>query len=378
MPPCVSVIMPVRDGERWVDEAIASMAAQSLPDFELLIIDDGSVDTTRQIANEAAQRDRRIRVIALPPSGIVAALNRGLDEARGKYLARLDADDRAHPTRLARQVDFLNGQAAVGLVGSWADAIDADGKIVGRLQPATTPAALARALAKRNPMLHSSVMWRADLSAVVGCYRAAFEGAEDYDLWLRISEHSLLANVPDCLVQYRRHDGNVSERCKLRQMFSARLAQRSALSRKMHGSDPAEELTVSPDWNAAEAEKSFYREDANLYRFLELSIAEPARSPDDTTFVLPTAPTDASPMTHDERKLAQIAMLKIAMAASELSSSRRIRLLVDFVHLHPARAVKLVGDRIVRHILGPRVHRKGHEPASHPHAGQGRSASSNS
>jgi glycosyltransferase involved in cell wall biosynthesis len=352
MPPCVSVIMPVRDGQRWIGEAIASITAQSFADFELLIVDDGSIDKTRPIATEAAQRDRRIGVICLPRSGVVAALNRGLDAARGKYLARLDADDRAHPTRLARQVDFLNVQAAVGLVGSWADVIDADGRVVGRLQPETRPIALARALAKRNPMLHSSVMWRADLTAVAGRYRAAFEGAEDYDLWLRISERSLLANVPDCLVQYRRHDGNVSERRNLRQMFSARLARRSALSRKMHGSDPADALTAPPDWNAANADKSFYREDARLYRFLELSAAETARSPGDTAFVLSAAPTEALPMTHDERKLAQIAMLKIATAAAEFSPIRRMRLLFDFIGLHPARAIKLVGDRLAHHLRG--------------------------
>jgi len=355
MPPCVSVIMPVRDGQRWIGEAIASITAQSFSDFELLIVDDGSIDKTHQIATEAAQRDRRIRVIGLPPSGIVAALDRGVEGAHGKYLARLDADDRAHPTRLARQVDFLNVHATVGLVGSWADIIDADGTIVGRLQPEIRPAALARALAKRNPMLHSSVMWRADLCTIVGRYRAAFEGAEDYDLWLRISERRLLANLPHRLVQYRRHDGNVSERCKLRQMFSARLARRSALGRKIHGSDPADELTASPDWNAADSDRGFYREDAKLYRFLELSTADAARSPGDAAFILSAAPIDALPMTHDERRLAQIAMLKIATAASELPSSRRMRLLFDFIRLHPARAIKLVSDRIARHILGARA-----------------------
>jgi len=352
MPPCVSVIMPVRDGERWIGEAIASITAQSFADFELLIVDDGSTDRTCQIAAEAAQRDPRVRVIGLPPSGVVAALNRGLDAARGKYFARLDADDRAYPARLARQVDFLNVQAAIGLVGSWADVIDADGTTVGLLQPETAPAGLARALARQNPMLHSSVMWRADLCAVVGRYRAAFEGAEDYDLWLRMSERSLLANIPDRLVQYRRHAGNVSDQRKLRQMFSARLARRSALSRKMHGSDPADELTAPPDWNAVDADKNFYREDAKLYRFLELSTAEVARSPDDTVFDLSAAPTGAFELTHAERRLAQLAMLNIATTASSLSSRRRMRLLVDFIRLHPARAIKLVGDRVTRQYRG--------------------------
>jgi len=339
--------MPVRDGERWIRNAIASVTAQTFADFELLVVDDGSTDKTRQMAAEAAQRDRRIRVIGLPRSGIVTALNRALDEARGKYLARLDADDGARPTRLERQVDFLNAQAAVGLVGSWADIIDVDGRTVGRLQPETKAADLARALTKRNPMLHSSVMWRAELCAVDGRYRAAFEGAEDYDLWLRMSERSLLANIPACLVQYRRHADNASERRKLRQMFSARLARRVAFYRRTFGRDPADELTAPPDWNVPIASLEFCRDDMELYRFLELSAPDAMFSSADVDYDIAMSPTGELKLTHDERRLAQLVILNM-MADADRSPSRRMRLLLDFVRLHPARAVKILGSRLLQ------------------------------
>ena len=352
MTPCVSVVMPVRDGERWISEAIASLAAQSFADFELLIVDDGSTDKTGEIVAGAAQRDQRVRLIRLPPSGIVAALNCGLDQARGHYIARLDADDRAHPTRLDRQVAFLNTQVGVGIVGSWAEVIDGDDRTIGRLRPETAPAVLADILPKRNPLLHSSVMWRAELCAKVGRYRAAFEAAEDYDLWLRMAEHCLLANIPDYLVQYRRHDNSISRHRQLRQMFSTRLARRSAHGRRMHGADPAGGLIAPPDWSTTGANDEFYAADAMLYRFLELSAADAAYSPSARNFDLPAAQVGEFPMTHDERRLAQLALLNIVAANACLSSRHRMRLLAHFISLHPARAMRLLGRRLRRKLLG--------------------------
>jgi glycosyltransferase involved in cell wall biosynthesis len=352
MSPCVSVVIPVRDGERWIGEAIASLAAQSFRDFELLIVDDGSADKTGEVVAAVAQRDQRVRIIRLPPSGIVAALNCGLDQARGRYIARLDADDRAHSARLERQVAFLNTHPAVGVVGSWAEVIDSSDSVIGRLRPETAPAVLAGILMKRNPMLHSSVMWRAELNAKVGRYRAAFEAAEDYDLWLRMAEHCLLANIPDCLVQYRRHAGSISRHHRLRQMFSARLARRAAHGRRMHGTDPADALVAPPDWSATRANDEFYAADAKLYRFLELSAVDAIRSPDAMNFDLSAAQAGEFPMTHDERRLAQIALLNIIAADASMPPRLRMRLIAHFIRLHPARAMHLISRRLGRKLLG--------------------------
>src|SRR5665213_569005 len=107
MIPKVTILMPVRNGDRWLCEAVASVLSQTLSDLELLVVDDGSTDTTPQILNDLARRDDRICIIRQEALGLVAALNRGIDRARAPFLARLDADDRAVPERLERQVNFL-------------------------------------------------------------------------------------------------------------------------------------------------------------------------------------------------------------------------------------------------------------------------------
>ena len=124
MTPQVSVVLPVRNGARWLGEALQSVIAQTLAAWELIAIDDGSTDDTPGILADFAKRDGRIRVIRQEPLGLVAALNRGLAEVRAPLLARLDADDRALPERLDRQVRYLAGHPDVGLLGSWAHEID--------------------------------------------------------------------------------------------------------------------------------------------------------------------------------------------------------------------------------------------------------------
>src|SRR5579864_3644566 len=106
MTPRISVVMPVRDGARWLGEAIFSVQAQTLADFELIIIDDGSKDESPLIIETSAQGDSRVRAIRQERLGLVAALNRGLSESRGQFIARLDADDLAHPQRLRHQSEY--------------------------------------------------------------------------------------------------------------------------------------------------------------------------------------------------------------------------------------------------------------------------------
>src|SRR5437868_6051181 len=122
--PQVSVLMPVRDGERWLSTAIDSVLRQTLTDFELIVIDDGSVDRTPAILHSHATRDRRIRIVKLDRQGVASALNRGLAEARAALVARIDADDLCAPNRLAKQAEFLARRPEIALLGSWAEVID--------------------------------------------------------------------------------------------------------------------------------------------------------------------------------------------------------------------------------------------------------------
>ena len=117
-PPPISVVMPVNNGQAFLDEAVGSIRAQTFQDFELIIVDDGSRDATPEILRSHAVADRRIRIVTQPQTGVVAALNNGIAASAGPYLARMDADDVAKPDRLARQLEILARHPNVAAVGS--------------------------------------------------------------------------------------------------------------------------------------------------------------------------------------------------------------------------------------------------------------------
>ena len=246
--PQVSVVMAVRDGERWLSEAIDSVLAQTFEDLEFVVIDDGSVDSTPQLLAKYVARDPRIRIVRQEPRGLVPALNRGLAEARASFTARLDADDVAASNRLELQVSYLKNHPDVALVGSWAEKIDARGHGNGQARPATGHNELVRVLAKSNPFLHSSVMFRTSVVRDLGGYRPVFEEAEDYDLWLRISERAKIANIPEPLVRRRPHYGDFSQKKIIRGMFSVRLAKKAAQHRRSIGVDTLSAVNSAPDW----------------------------------------------------------------------------------------------------------------------------------
>jgi len=338
MTPRISVLMPVRDGARWLGAAVASIQEQTFADFELIIVDDGSADSTQAIIAASVRVDPRVRVLRQERLGLVAALNRGLAEARGTLIARLDADDLSAPQRLARQSDYLESHPEIGLIGSWADTINEQGAVTGTLQPEATPDALAVLLMRKNPLLHSSIMLRASVLKNVGAYRPAFQGAEDYDLWLRIAEVSKIANLPERLLSYRVHPENVTHSARVRQLFSTRLAQRAAQARRRQLPDPSAALVTPPDWLAPESlESPFYGDMARLFRFLALADA----------FAIVGA-VDISPLsdraielTHAERHLAQLALLNLLKQGITLPGTSRAAWLGQFIRLHPLRALKL-------------------------------------
>lgn len=206
--PVVSVLLAVRDGGAHLGEALASIQAQTLRAWELVVVDDGSTDGTPAALAAAARADARIRVFRQERLGLVAALNRAATEARGEFLARMDADDRAHPQRLARQMAFLTAHPEVGVLGTAIRRIGAAGGIWTRPQDDAT---LRAALLFEAPFAHPTVMMRrsAWLAAGEG-YREDFRAAEDIDLWERLAPHTCFANLPDALLDYRVHPGQVT------------------------------------------------------------------------------------------------------------------------------------------------------------------------
>jgi glycosyltransferase involved in cell wall biosynthesis len=193
--------MSVRNGAPWVRDAVRSVLDQTAADLELIAVDDGSVDATPALL--AAVRDPRLRVELEPPRGLTASLNHALALARAPLVARLDADDVARPDRLARQRAFLDAHPEVGLLGTGAREVDAAGRDVALVTPPAEDAAIRRALIRRNPFVHSSVMMRRHVVEAAGGYDARLPVAQDYDLWMRMSKTTRLANLPEPLVVRR-------------------------------------------------------------------------------------------------------------------------------------------------------------------------------
>jgi hypothetical protein len=235
--PRISVVMPVRNGERYLAHAVDSILAQTCPDFELVIIDDGSTDSTPEQLRRYEAADDRVRVQHQQQAGLVASLNRGCGEARGAYIARMDADDIAFPERLARQVEFLDRHPKVAVVGSAVMRIDASGREIKRNFCPTSHAEIVEALREYTCFTHPSVMLRAAALSAVGGYRPAYLAAEDYDLWLRLSERYELANLPEPLLYYRVYPDQVSVRQLDQQIVSVVGARAAARQRALTGSD---------------------------------------------------------------------------------------------------------------------------------------------
>ena len=206
--PAVSVVMAVYNAAPWLVEAVDSVLDQTFGDFELIAIDDGSVDATPDILK--SYRDPRLRVIAQSRSGQTPALNHGLRVARGPLIARMDGDDVCLPERFARQVAFLEAHPEVGLLGTACREISASGEVLRTITPPSDDRALRRILIRLNPFTHSSMMFRRSVLEESGWYDERFMVAQDYDLWLRMSGLTRLASLDEPLVLRRLAPGQLS------------------------------------------------------------------------------------------------------------------------------------------------------------------------
>lgn len=206
--PTVSVLLPVFNGDQFIVEAVNSVLTQTFDDFELIVVDDGSTDQTARLLG--AMRDPRLRILTQPNAGMAAALNRALGEARGRYVARMDADDRSLPSRFAQQVAYLDRRPDVAVVGTSYRRIAGDGTRLDVVATLVSPPAVARDLYTRNPFGHGTVMARRAVIAELGGYDAAWWPADDYDLWRRLLVRHRGANLPEVLYEYRLHGENSS------------------------------------------------------------------------------------------------------------------------------------------------------------------------
>lgn len=237
--PLISVVMPVFNGAEFVDEAVRSIRAQTFRNLELICVDDGSTDTTLEKLRVHAAADPRVRVIEQNHGGVIAALHRGFAEARGRLIARMDSDDVSVPSRLERQLDFLAANPSVILVGGCVEVTDAAGRVLARVSVPTQPAEIRERLRRGNCMVHPTVLFRREVLEIGG-FRQAYLDAEDYDMWLRLSERADLANLDVVVLRYRRHRNSVSHLHPVQQALSALCARRAAQLRSEGKEDPSE------------------------------------------------------------------------------------------------------------------------------------------
>ena len=202
--PTVSVIMSVYNGEKYLREAVDSILRQSIREFEFIILNDGSTDSTWAILQ--SYKDPSLVLLNNEENiGLARSLNKGLAKARGKYIARIDADDISLPERLERQVGYLDVHPEVGLLGTASRVLDEETGNESTVSPPLQDNILRSVLGRRNPFHHSSVMMPRRVLEEEGGYKESYRVGIDYELWVRIACSNELANLPDVLATRRVH-----------------------------------------------------------------------------------------------------------------------------------------------------------------------------
>ena len=214
--PCVSVLMPLYNAEKTLDEALESVLSQSLREIELIAVDDGSQDGSADILRDWTQRDARVRAVFAEHAGIVEAPNRGLDLCRGEFVARMDADDRMHRHRLQKQVECFRANPSLSVVSCLVETFAEDGVGEGMriyqdwLNGLVSHADITREIFIESPIANPTAMMRRSELVALGGYRE-YGWPEDYDLWLRYHRAGkLFAKVPEVLFYWREHAERVT------------------------------------------------------------------------------------------------------------------------------------------------------------------------
>ena len=211
MSPKVSVVMSVFDGEAYLAEAIDSILHQTFEDFEFIIVNDGSRDASSEIIQEYAEQDTRIQVISMNQNvGLSRALNMGIEQAQGQYIARMDSDDNSLPSRLQQQVNYLDNHPEVGVLGSRMQVVDESKRPLFTFDVPLEHSMIVWNLFFGWTFAHPSIIIRSDELAQVGRYDETITVAQDVDLWSRLVGQTRFANLPDELLLYRSHKKSTS------------------------------------------------------------------------------------------------------------------------------------------------------------------------
>lgn len=201
--------MPVYNGAPYIKEAIDSVLLQTFTDFELIVVNDGSTDTTEEIVKQYS--DKRVKLVNQSNGGVSAALNTGLRHAAGRYIARFDADDICYSDRLAVQYRFITEHPEYVLVGSDADYMTEDGEVIYRYRNVGhTNEEINKTIERHCSFIHSSVIYPKDEITGLGGYEVKAHTFEDYFLWKKLIKRGKVCNLPQALLKVRFNPSSVT------------------------------------------------------------------------------------------------------------------------------------------------------------------------
>lgn len=230
--------MSAYNSEGTIDDSVLSIVNQRYKEWELLLVNDCSSDSTLDIMEQYAINEPRIKIINNEKNiGLTASLNKAINVSNGEFIARLDSDDIADPDRLTKQISFLISNPDVGLVGSGARLIDEKRKKIGSMNVISNDYLISKFINYLNPFIHSSLMIRKDVLNDIGGYREKFLYSQDYDLVLRINDVSRVVNLPENLISWRVSEGSITMQKNIRQRVFADMAKKFASERQLNGRD---------------------------------------------------------------------------------------------------------------------------------------------
>jgi glycosyltransferase involved in cell wall biosynthesis len=209
--PIVSIVLPVYNAELFLAETLDSILRQTFSNFEVIAINDGSTDSSLGILKEYAKKDARIVIIDQKNMGLVKTLNSAISSARGTYIARVDADDPSFENRLELQVEVLDKNSNIVLVGGGFEIIDENGFFIETVHAPTREEDIRRAMLIRNPFGHAGVMFTKKAFKDTGGYSDDCGPTEDYDLWVRLSHVGNITSIPQPLYRYRIVQSGISQ-----------------------------------------------------------------------------------------------------------------------------------------------------------------------
>ena len=221
----VSVLIPIHNAEKYLDKAILSIVNQTYKKIEIICIENGSIDNSLSMIKYYSKIYKNLRVIHLKKASLSNALNKGIIDSKGEYIARMDADDISHPKRIEKQLNFLKKNKSISIVGTNINLIDYKGKFVRKIHYPLKFKDLKKKLEINSYIAHPSVMMRKKIFKILKGYRFQFCPAEDYDLWLRAIHHFKIENMKDFLLNYREHSNKMGSMMELQTLLGATYAR---------------------------------------------------------------------------------------------------------------------------------------------------------